>query len=295
MHLDREKYRPVDLLVSREGVLHADGAPIDHKDLRSIVDVVLNTLHGGAGEDGTIQKVFDGLDIAHTGAGSEKILNKYFTKKALAGSGVRTPFGVTFSLPQEIDEELEDFVATRAKHVFKRISPPWIVKPALGGSSVDTFFAGDFSELVAAIKAVLRKHEHVLVEEYVRGREISMGLIEGFRGEDDYFLMPAEIKKSSEILNQEDRARGNYQVLLPRDLDAGKREAMQNLMLEAKKKLGLKNYFTADFIITPFGIYLLEIDALPAIDEHAILPKSLEAIGSSLTEFLDHVLSRAAK
>ena len=306
LHLNRDKYRPVDLLVARDGVLHADGAPIETKDLRSIVDVVFNTLHGGPGEDGTVQKIFDDLKIPHTGSGSEKILNKYLVKKELGNLGMRTPFGITFSLPKEFEseEDFEGFVLTRAKYVFGRISPSWIIKPTLGGSSKDTFIARDFSELVLALKEVLRKYDHVLVEEYVKGREMTMGWVGGFRGKENYFLMPAEIYPNGEagrvknqypILDEETRRTGNYRVIHPRDLDKEEREGMQNFMIEAKKKLGLRHYFTADFIVTPHATYLLEVDALPAIDEHAILPKSLESVGSSLSEFLDHAIHQALK
>jgi D-alanine-D-alanine ligase len=293
LYIDRDKYRPIDLLVDRAGIIHADGSPIEPKSLRGIVDVVLNAMHGGAGEDGTVQKILSDLNIPYTGSGSKIVLNKHSTKEELKNMGVRTPFGITFSVDKN-SPDFEEFVEEKAKESFSRISPPWIIKPTLGGSSIDTFIAYDFSELFLAIKEVLRNHDHVLIEEYVRGREVTMGLIENFRGEENYFLMPTEIKKEKKILDSITRRDGNYQTINPRDLGAQK-EIMQKFMVETKNKLGLKHYFTADFIVTPFGIYLLEIDALPAIDENAVLPKKLEAVGSNTSEFLDHILGQALK
>jgi D-alanine-D-alanine ligase-like ATP-grasp enzyme len=142
---------------------------------------------------------------------------------------------------------------------------------------------------------VLKNHNHVLVEEYVRGREMTMGLVENFRGQENYFLMPAEIKKENKILDAITRREGTYKMMTPRDLEGGQRDAMQNFMLGAKERLGLRHCFTADFIITPFGVYVLEIDALPAIDENAILPKSLAEVGLTLPEYLDHILTQASK
>lgn len=295
LHLNRDKYRPVDLHVDKSGVLFADGAPIEPNALKSIVDVVLNTMHGASGEDGTVQKIFNDLKISHTGSGSKKIVDKYLMKKNIKDLGVRTPFGVTFSLPKESDSNFEEFVLSRAKHVFSRVSPPWVVKPTLGGSSIDTFIANDFPELFESIQKVLKNHDHVLVEEYVNGREITMGLIENFRGEENYFLIPTEIKKNNRIVDTVTRRDGLYKTFNPKDLSEDKRELMQKFMISAKDKFGLRHSFTADFIITPFGVYVLEIDALPAIDEHAILPKSLEAIGLTLPEYLDHIITEASK
>jgi len=306
--LDREKYRPVDLLVGRDGMIHADGVPIQPKSLRGIVDVVLNMLHGGAGEDGTVQKILGDLEIPYTGSGSRTILNKHLAKEEIknmglpAQAGVRTPFGVTFTIDKD-NSDFEEFVVEKAKESFNRISPPWIIKPTLSGSSLDVFIAYDFSELLLAIKEVLMNHDHVLVEEYVRGREVTMGMIENFRGQENYFLLPSEIypntdagrvKNQYPILDAITRRNGDYRVVQPRDLNKEK-EVMQDFMIKAKDKLGLRHYFTADFIITPFGVYLLEIDALPAIGEEAIFRKKLEAVGSNLTEFLDHILTEAIK
>ena len=104
----------------------------------------------------------------------------------------------------------------------------------------------------------------------------------------------AEIKKEKEILDQQSRMNGFYRVMNPRDLGE-ENKIMQNFMVEAKNKFGLKHYFTADFVVTPFAVYLLEIDALPALDEQAILQKSLATVGSNMQEFLDHIITQAIK
>jgi D-alanine-D-alanine ligase len=300
LHIDREKYRPVDLLVGRDGIIHADGAPIDPNSLRSIVDVVLNMLHGGAGEDGTVQKILDDLEIPHTGSGFENILNKHLAKEEFKGLGVRTPTGVTYTIDKDADD-FEEFVVAKAKESFNRVSPPWIIKPTKGGSSAEVFIAYDFNELLLGIREVLRVHDHVLVEEYVKGREVTLGWVGNFRGKENYFTVPAEIKKPAQpeggekkILDSITRRNGDYKTISPKDLTKEK-EVMQDFMIKAKNKIGLKHYFTADFVVTPFGVYVLEIDSLPAIDEQAVLPRKLEAVGSNLTEFLDHILTEAMK
>ena len=107
-------------------------------------------------------------------------------------------------------------------------------------------------------------------------------------------LKTVSVKKEKPILDNITRRNNDYIVIQPRDLDKEK-EQMQKFMIEAKNKLGLKHYFTADFIVTPFGVYVLEIDALPAFGEEAILRKKLEAVGSNLPEFLDHILTEAMK
>ncbi len=278
-NLDREKYRPVDLLITKEGILHADGLPIQAKSLRGLVDVVWNALHGGPGEDGTIQKILSDLNVPQTGSGSEFVLNKQLAKEKLRNFKIRTPYGLAFEL--EENNDFEEDVKKKAGETFNRISPPWIVKPLVGGTSIDAFIARDFSELFLAMKEVFRKHKNILVEECVKGREVVGGLIDNFRGREHYDLLPLEIKEN--------------RFAHARDLSSSDKDLLKDILIKAKKELDLRQYFTANFILTPRGAYLLEIDSLPHLHDEAVLSKSLGELGIGMPEFIDHCISLAVK
>ncbi len=277
-NLDREKYQPIDLLVDRLGILHADGLPIEPKKLRGLVDVVWNALHGGPGEDGTLQKIFNDLGLPQIGYGSEEVLDKVKTKKKIQDIKdikIKTPHGLGFNLSVNLlaDIEFDQFVQNTVKEVFERISPPWVVKPLKGGTAEEAMIAYNFSELFLAIKESFRKHQEILVEEFIKGRGVTLGLIEGLRGEEHYNVLP----------------------LQPKDLQNNEKAELQSVLREIKKQFGLKHYFTADFILTPRGAYLLEVDALPHLHENATLPRALAETGVQMPEFVEHCIKLAVK
>lgn len=282
-HLDRDLYKPVDLLVTRDGVVHADGIETEGGKLRGIVDIVFNALHGGSGEDGTAQKILDDLRIPQTGSGSEDVIDRIKTKDRLKNLGVKMPYGLVFELSLDEREDFEESVLKKAKEVFERISPSWIIKPKRGGSSADTFIARDFTELYLAMKDVFRKNTLVLVEEYIKGREIVGGLIENFRGKENYMLMPLEVKESP------------FGLISPRDISSEKKEHLTDVLKDVKRELGLKHYFTVNFILTPKDLYLVEIDALPHLHEGGVLTKSLAETGVGMPEFVNHCVKLALK
>ena len=161
------------------------------------VDVIINGLHGIYGEDGTVQRFLERSGIPFTGSrasGAALSMHKNRAKVVLREQGIAVPRGLFFALPNDCN------AAAMADQAFATFAPPYIIKPAFGGSSVGLTLAKTFMELAHAIADALEAHESVLVEEFIVGQEATVGVVEDFRGQGVYALPPIEIILASNSL-----------------------------------------------------------------------------------------------
>ncbi len=289
------KYQGHDILVTRDGQWHWSGLPVKPKQVAKQVDVFFNALHGEYGEDGKIQSELDELRLPYTGSGtlaSALGMNKVMANQAFRQAGLRVPHGILLEQP-ESREPREIFLL--AKEVFNRIPPYWIVKPADGGSSVGVFKAKNFDALVEAIYRAFQYSPRLLVEQCIEGREATCGVVENFRSHRHYALPPIEIRKpvGSEIWTYNDKYNGATEEICPGHFSTEEKQQISEMAIAAHEALGLRHYSRADFIISPYGIYLLEINTLPGMTPESLFPKALAAVGCSYESFLDHVLTLA--
>jgi len=305
-----ENYRATDVLIDREGRWHVGGMPTTPGWISRHHDVVFNALHGQYGEDGKVQQLFDALGVPYTASGalaSAIGMHKVMTKERLRGAGFCLPRHLVFG-PDEAEEDMREI----PQRIFKTIAPPWVIKPLRGGSSVGVEIVrkiGDLSEALERTRAIA---DELLVEEYIRGREATVGVIDGFRGQRYYALMPIEIvppMHHSSILQNARMNKGEInffdyvakygdetKFLCPATFSHEIKKQLEELAVRAHQVLGLRHYSRSDFIVTPSSrIYFLEINTQPGLTEHSLIPKALHAAGSSLKEFLGHILELAQK
>jgi D-alanine-D-alanine ligase len=290
-HIPEEKYEAHDILITKDGTWHWRGVPVAPEKLARHFDVVWNALHGEYGEDGQIQQLLESLGIPYTGStayASAVGMNKALAKEYFKALGLKTPAGELFFRDETSPEDA-------ARTVFSRISPPWIVKPAALGSSVGATLARTFDGLVAGIKKAFAVSPKILAEECIRGREATCGVVDNFRGKEYYSLLPVEIFKpaNKEFFDYECKYDGSTRELCPGNFTRGESEAIQEAALAAHRGLGLRHYSRADFIVSPRGLYILEVNTLPGMTSESLLPKSLAAVGCEYPQFLDHVLTLA--
>lgn len=298
-HLPAEKYMPVDLLITKDGQWHVNGLPADLPKISRNVDVVFNALHGEYGEDGKVSRLLDHFSIPYTGSkalpsaiGMNKVLSKEFFAKA----GMKTPLSrVIQDHGIEDIKERESFAKETAFEIYRHLTPPWIVKPISGGSSVGTYIINSYPKLVEALIALAESGTDVLLEEFIRGKEATCGVVDLFRGKETYSLLPIEIRPAQNrtFFDYEAKYGGETEEIVPGNFSREESAEIQRLAALAHTTLGLRHYSRSDFIVTPRGIYILEVNTLPGLMEHSLLPKSLHAVGSSLPEFLDHVIALA--
>ncbi|MDO8561669.1 MAG: ATP-grasp domain-containing protein [bacterium] len=292
--LPESKYDTRDILVDKSGVWHSRGIPMEAPRALAQIDIVINGLHGGVGEDGTVQRVLDRAGVAYAGSragGSQLSLNKIRAREILQEAGLRMPRAVSFNLENELT------TGEMAQAVFSQFGPPYIVKPASEGASYGIQFAINLLELPDVIGDVLDEFGAVLVEEYIRGDEVSVGIVENFRRQELYALPPAHVRipDNTRFLGSSHHEEASAKHVCPSNFTQEEKRAIEDLARSAHRALGLSHFSRADIIQTRRGPYLLEINSLPGLYEGASMPVMLEAVGSSTREFLEHAIALARR
>ncbi len=288
--LPEEKYETRDILIDKQGYWHVRGIPATPARALTQIDVVLNALHGGVGEDGSVLRILERAGVPYAGARplpSGIALNKIRAREILLKAGLRMPMAISFSLDHEQD------TGEMARNVFANFGPPYIVKPPSDGAGSGIRMARTIVELPHAIADVLDAYGAALVEEYIRGEEGTVGVIEGFRGEDLYALPPAHVDHDAPFLTREHHESGELRHIAPSPFSFLHKQSLMDLARMAHKVLGMSHFSRSDFIVTPRKVYLLEINAVPGLYPGASFPAMLESVGSSVPEFLEHAIALA--
>ena len=290
--LNREKYDPRDIFISRSGEWHLHGVPATPERALRGVDIAFNAMHGEYGEDGQVQRLLERLGVPYTGSGpfaSSVAFHKQRTKEAVERVGVKVAHGVAVESAGDIE--------ALAHRLFRTLPHPAIVKPVVGGSSVGTTIAHNFTELQFALEQAFAVAPTALVEEFIRGREATVGVLNHFRNEPTYALMPVEIIPPPEhaFFSYDAKYGGKTEERVPGNFSRTEKDELQRLAKLVHGGLGLNHYSRSDFIVSKRGIYFLEVNTLPGLTKESLLPKALHAVGAKLSDFLDHVLQLARK
>ena len=281
-NLPRDKYQPVDIFIDQEGLWHIGGIPMTHESLRHKVDVVWNALHGFYGEDGKLQQLLENLAIPYVGTTpyvAAMTMHKKLLNDAFNEIGLKVQPGVYVESwgDAPTTETITDIVGT----VSRRFSPPWDISPISRGYTNMPTRAKTRDELFAVLQQMCESGIPVLIEEVVFGKRAGIVLLDGFRKESGYALLPYQRdEKTSTVV----RLRGEQKAKLE---EAARR---------AHKRLGLGNYAHLHAILTPKGeFYFTHIETVPRLHDESILHSSLAEVGASFAEFADHLITSALK
>jgi len=290
--LDKEKYEPRDIFVSRGGEWHLHGVAMEPERALRGSDVAFNAMHGSYGEDGQVQRLLERLRVPYTGSGpfaSATAFHKQHTKDAVKKLGVKVAHGI-------VVEQTGDIEAL-AHQLFRSFPHPAIVKPVAGGSSVGTTIANNFHQLQFALERAFEVSPTALIEEHIKGREATVGVLDHFRNEPIYALMPVEIipPPHHSFFSYEAKYSGETTERVPGNFSHQEKDELQRIAKLVHQGLELAHYSRSDFIVSKRGIYFLEVNTLPGLTKESLLPKALHAVGASLSHFLDHVLSLAGR
>jgi D-alanine-D-alanine ligase len=245
-------------------------------------DVLFLALHGGRGEDGTIQGLLEVMGVPYTGSGrlgSAMALDKDISKRLFRFAGGPTADWVMSPVT--------------AADVGEKLGWPAVVKPSKEGSTVGLSVVKQESDLDAAVTLARRYDDEVMVERFVPGRELTVGILEGKA------LVPGEIIPRHEIFDYECKyTPGMSDEIFPAELPAAVAAECERLALLAHHALKLGGYSRVDFRLTPSGeIFCLEVNTLPGMTATSLLPQAARAVGIDFPDLCDRIcrIARSAR
>ena len=247
-------------------------------ELCQAADVVFLGLHGACGEDGRIQATLDLLGVPYTGSGclgSALAMDKDLTKQIAAAAGVRTPAWKT------LDYKQSDIAAIE-------FPLPCVVKPVDSGSSIGVFIANTREEFEAALRANAHLGR-VLLEQYIKGREIDVGVLNGKA------LPSIEIRPKHAFYDYENKYQaGAAEEICPSPIDAETETELRTMALKVHNALKLSGYSRSDYIIDEKGdIYFIEMNTLPGMTPTSLMPQEAAAVGITYEELCRKVVELA--
>ncbi len=243
-----------------------------------MADIVFLALHGENGEDGRLQATFDLYGVKYTGTGylgSALAMNKELSKRLFLSNGIPAPAGIYM----ERETCQWEFQQTG-------LSLPCVVKPCCGGSSVGISMVQSEEEYQKALESAFRWEDSVIVEECIKGREFSVGVME-------WKALPViEIAPVEGFYDYKNKyAAGGAVETCPADLPEETASLMQQYAQKAAKVLGLHTYSRMDFLMDETGgIYCLEANTLPGMTPTSLLPKEAQAIGMDFGELCEEII-----
>jgi D-alanine-D-alanine ligase len=241
-------------------------------------------LHGGDGEDGTVQALLELVGIRYTGTGplgSGIAMDKDVSKRLLRDAQVPTlPWRVARAPEFAYDPDtIEDLVGL-----------PCVVKPSRQGSSVGIHIVNERAELQEAVRDAARYDTEVMIERFAKGRELTVGIL------GDQALPPVEIRPKKGIYDYESKyTPGMTEYLCPAPLDEEVVAQIQAYALRAFKVLKLRDYARIDFILAKEQLFCLEANTLPGMTATSLLPKAAAAMGMDFPELCDRIARLAAR
>lgn len=237
-------------------------------------DVVFMALHGAEGENGKIQAYFDLMGIRYTGTthvSSAIAMDKSIAKELFRQNGIPTPEGIHLK-KQECDTKTVPF--------------PLVVKCCNGGSSVGTFIVEKEEDYEAAKAEAFRYDEEIIIEQYIKGREFSVGVIDGKA------LPIIEIAPLTGFYDYKNKYQAGSTVeTCPAELSETLTKRMQGYAEDVFKALRLRNYARMDFMLAKDGsMYCLEANTLPGMTPTSLLPQEAQAIGVSYGDLCEWLI-----
>jgi D-alanine-D-alanine ligase len=252
------------------------------------VDVVFLGLHGGQGEDGTIQALLDLTGVPYTGSGhlaSALAMDKDLSKHLFRAAGVPTPDWWMVRAGDDESWRTADYAARAAQ----AIGMPIIVKPSKQGSTVGLSLVKAPADLAPAIADAFRYDDEVMIEQFIAGRELTVGVL----GDDA--LPVGEIIPKHEIYDYECKYTAGMAVeVFPAELTDAERTEVQRLAIRAFRALKLRGYARIDFRMTKEGTFhCLEANTLPGMTELSLIPQGAAAAGIPFAELCERIVHLA--
>ncbi len=259
------------------------GRDLAHRLDEEKVDVAFIALHGKYGEDGSVQGMLEILGIPYTGSGvaaSAIAMNKHFTKQILLQSGLPTPRYREISAAEIRDWNLEKL----------QLGEAVVVKPAKEGSSVGIQICHSESELKEALEEAARYDDSIVVEEYIDGRELTVGIL------NDEAMAVLEIVPGEDFYDFKAKYKSKTtRYICPAEIPEEIAQKAKYYSSELHRRLGCAGVSRVDLMLDAKGnLYVLELNTIPGMTETSLVPKMAAYRGWSFGELCEKILESAA-
>ncbi len=293
-NLDSSKYQAISAKISKKGQWFLGDQPVELSEALKGTDIVFNALHGTFGEDGTVQALMDYYKTKYTGSGivaSALAMDKLRSREMFKLAGLNVPKTLKIRKGENCEARLSFFMN-------KITSLPVVVKPCSNGSSVGVTIVNSQEELAPAIELAFKYDEKVLVEEFIKGRELTCGVLDNFNDQPVAALPVTEISLSNghKFFDYEAKYKnGRVNGATPAQLDSIIYSKAQEIAVTAHQLLGCRGYSRTDMIWTPGNndIYVLETNTLPKLTKSSLLIKATQAAGLTFSGFLDKIIQNS--
>ncbi|PRX53107.1 D-alanine--D-alanine ligase [Flagellimonas meridianipacifica] len=249
-------------------------------------DCVFNAIHGTPGEDGLLQAYFELLGIPQTSCNHYQAALT-FNKRDLLST--LKPFGVQCATSFYLNEE----DPIDKKRIVEKVGLPCFVKANRAGSSYGISKVYKEEELKTAIENSFKEDHQVIIESFLEGTEVSVGVIT-YKGE--VTVLPiTEIVSENDFFDYEAKYEGKSQEITPARINEEQRKKVSQLAEDIYKIIGLKGYSRSEFIFVGDEPYLLEVNTTPGLTEESILPQQAKAAGIELSELFESAIDEALR
>ena len=296
-HLNRDIYRPfrVHVLKNEWLALDENGAtyPIDKSDFsftahneKIAFDCVFNAIHGTPGEDGSLIAYFETLGIKHTSAPFYQMaltFNKRDTLRVVKQYGIRTAKSVYLN---EGDEIIPN-------DIIEKVGLPCFVKPNKAGSSFGISKVYEHQNLMGAIKKAFSEDSEILIESFLEGTEVSVGVIQ-YEGKIKVFPI-TEIVSENDFFDYEAKYEGKSQEITPARISEEIKIRVEEEARKVYQILQMSGFSRSEFILVNGEPHFLEMNTVPGLTEESILPQQANEAGISLASLFDNAVKIALK
>ena len=297
--IDPDKYDVFKIVILKEGWYYIDGSlvkhPIDRNDFslkigdRTIrFDAAFIMVHGSPGEDGKLQGYFDMLDIPYTGCDaltSALTMNKGYSKAIVNG------------IPDlNIARSIQLFENSEANSglLLNELKLPLFIKPNNGGSSIGMSKVKSVGELPEALEKAFREDSQVLVEEFIQGREFSIGVYEGKK---EITVLPAtEVIPSNDFFDFEAKyTPGATEEITPGRMTDEEKNRVEQIVIEIYRKLNCGGMVRIDYFLQDetSNFYFVEINTIPGQTAQSFIPQQVRAAGMNIRNFYGGLIEKA--
>jgi len=277
--LDRQKYDVIPIEIP------ADGDPAWVNELLSAApDVVLLSLHGGVGEDGSLQGLLECLRIPYVGSkvqGSAIALDKAMSKLIMRARHIPVADDVLI-------RRGEDFARFRDEVL--RLGLPLVVKPNRFGSSIGVSIVRDWEDLERAVAEVKALDDDIMVEKFIQGQEVTCGVIETPDGLEVLTVLDIDADAGDAFYDYNAKYFNEMTKIEFSSQPAFVQTMIQEIAKDVFRALNCCGYGRVDMIVSEEQVYVLEINTLPGLTSHSLIPKAAKGKGLDFGEFLDRLI-----